>query len=286
MYLAAIFEDAGMEPVQPSDSSDEDCTMQRNLAVAVKKKTTSTSTRTPIAKQSKSSKKAPSSIKQSQPNSKSTRKAASAPGNSSDENDKNAPPLPQEIKRKWASTFLPTLCNQDFADTEPFSNFRKGQKFLRIVQEVFDLVYEELEEPIEVTGNKDDAVYFHRINEKRSKIGRHARDNIRAYFGGSQYKNKVSRIKKYAIWGARANSPWICATSAPEDCTVGPETKGYIPLTNDDIFFVDLYDCRHKANAQIVKRSHRELRSSRRAVGSMCGCNYTYFQNVLSQRRA
>ncbi|KAJ8091524.1 hypothetical protein PM082_024444 [Marasmius tenuissimus] len=236
--LVAVFEDAGMELVQPSDSSDDNCAMQRTLAAAVKKKAASTSTRTPITKQSKTSKKAPSSVKQSQSNSKNTRKAVPAPSNSSDENDKNAPPLPREIKRKWASTFLPTLCNRYFADTEPFANFRKSQEFLRIVQEVFDLVYEELEEPYEVTGNKDDAVYFHaykRINEKQSKIGRHARDDIRAYFEGSQYKNKVSRIKKYAIWGARANGPGICATPTPENCTVGPGAKGYIPPANDGI---------------------------------------------------
>ncbi|KAK1228830.1 hypothetical protein PQX77_008125 [Marasmius sp. AFHP31] len=236
--LVAIFEDAGMELAQPSDSSDEDCTMQQTLAAAVEKKTASAPTRTPVTKQPKPGKKGPSSVKQSQSNSKATRKAAPAPGNSSDENDKNVPPLPREIKRKWASTFLPTLCNRYFADTEPFANFRKGQEFLRIVQEVFDLVYEELEKPYEVTGNKDDAVYFHaykRINEKQSKIGRHARDDIKAYFEGSQYKNKVSRIKKYAVWGARANGPGICATPTPENCTVGPGTKGYIPPANDGI---------------------------------------------------
>lgn len=50
--------------------------------------------------------------------------------------------LPQFVRAKWSTAFLPTAYHRLFCSTDPLREFNKGQSLIDILQELLDIVYE------------------------------------------------------------------------------------------------------------------------------------------------
>ncbi|KAG7092850.1 hypothetical protein E1B28_009164 [Marasmius oreades] len=102
---------------------------------------------------------------------------------------------------------LPTWAVRKWRDT----------KLTEIIQEVVDAVY--IDEEYTVDGSKDDAIYhiaYDRVREKISGIGRYTLTLVKQHFEQQYYKNKPTRIRKYAKWAMKPNGPGICEEPAPQ----------------------------------------------------------------------
>ncbi|KAJ8095643.1 hypothetical protein PM082_022987 [Marasmius tenuissimus] len=135
-----------------------------------------------------------------------------------------------EKNNTWKTTFVDTLYAVYFADTEPFANYRKGEKkFLATVQVCAELVYPN--EEYTVTGHRDDEIYhaaYDRVNEKQGLIDRIADAEVKKYFVKAEFKNNPQRIKKFAIWGSSPDGFGICSNPTPRACKFKPGQPGYI----------------------------------------------------------
>ncbi|KAF8073481.1 hypothetical protein FPV67DRAFT_1409912 [Lyophyllum atratum] len=122
--------------------------------------------------------------------------------------------LPEFVREKWRTTFLPTLYDKFFTSDQPFDTFCKGSnEFVTLLQVIVEEVYPDFEYEA-----------YNRVNEKRSSIGSNAITIVEKHLRTLEGEQAA---KDWLRWSRRVDGPLFFKVPSPIDSPVEQNDPEY-----------------------------------------------------------
>ena len=65
------------------------------------------------------------------------------------------------------------------------------------------------------------------MKTRRSKLASEILELVKAFFNGTEFRNRPERIKEYVLWALRSGGPAYYETPVPYSCTLQPDHPDY-----------------------------------------------------------